>query len=133
MKVGVAGFCWGGPHVVTLLHDRPDTKTKDGKPLADCAFTAHPSNLSVPKDLQLITRPLSVAIGDADFVMKLSQAKEAQAVLDAKTDVKTEFKIYPGAGHGFSVRASKAVPDSKETKQAEEAEEQAVAWFKAHL
>lgn len=133
LPVGVAGFCWGGLHAIYLTHDRQDTKTASGRSLVDACFVAHPSNLTVPGDIEAIKSNLSIAIGDEDFVMALKQVKQVEQILGTKKDVETQLKIYPGAGHGFSVRASKAVPDSKETKQSEEAEKQAVDWFKKHF
>lgn len=129
IPVGVAGFCWGGLHAVTLTHDRPDTKTSKGLPLADAFFAAHPSNLTVPSDFEGVTRPLSIAVGDDDAVMPLKQVQEAINILAEKPDVDTKITIFPGAKHGFAVRASKAVPDSKETLQSEEAEQQAITFF----
>lgn len=133
LPVGVAGFCWGGLHAIYLTHDKADTKTASGKSLVDVAFTAHPSNVTAPGDFEAATKPLSVAIGDADFVMPLKQVTIAKQVLESRNSPGGEVVIYEGAGHGFSIRASKAEPDSKETRQAEEAEKQALAWFQKHL
>ncbi|MCJ1307015.1 hypothetical protein MMC25_000660 [Agyrium rufum] len=129
LPVGVAGFCWGGLHVVKLSADNAETKTASGRPLADAFFTAHPSNLTIPKDIEDVKRNLSMAIGDDDAVMGIKQVREAQQILAGKADVDSEVVVYPGAKHGFSVRASKTKPDSKETQQSEEAEKQAIAWF----
>jgi dienelactone hydrolase len=128
--VGVAGFCWGGLHAIKLAHDTPETRTSDGlRPLVNAIFAAHPSNLTVGSDIGDIRRNISIAIGDDDAVMNLQQVKQAEAVLATKEDVESEVVVYPGAKHGFAVRASRALPESVETRQAEEAEKQAVAWF----
>ncbi|MCJ1476743.1 hypothetical protein MMC13_005412 [Lambiella insularis] len=129
LPVGIAGFCWGGLHAIKLTHSNADTRTTDGRPLADAVFTAHPSNADVAQDFGNIQGNLSMAIGDDDGVMGIKQVREAQEVLRGKTNVESEVIVYPGAKHGFSIRASRAIPDSKETKQAEEAEKQAVTWF----
>lgn len=112
-----------------LTHNNSDTQTPQGRPLVDAVFGAHVSNVSVPQDVEDVKRNLSIAIGDDDGVMKIDQVRKAQKILAAKTDVDTEVVIYPGAKHGFAVRASRAQPDSQETRQAEEAERQAIAWF----
>ncbi|KAL9611709.1 MAG: hypothetical protein Q9167_003671 [Letrouitia subvulpina] len=130
LPVGIAGFCWGGQHTVKLCHDRADAKTAKGQPLADAFFTAHPSSLTVPQDIVDVKRNLSIAIGDDDAVMPIKQVRVAQKILADKRGVDSEVVIYPGAKHGFSIRASRSKPDSKETKQAEEAENQAIAWFR---
>ena len=130
LPVGIAGFCWGGLHGVKLSQDNADTKLADGRPLADAFFVAHPSSVSVPQDIADVKRNLSIAVGDDDGVMPLKQTQAAQKILEGKGDVESEVVIYPGAKHGFSIRASRWQPDSKETKQAEEAENQAIAWFR---
>jgi len=129
LPVGIAGFCWGGLHTIKLSHDAAESKAKDERPLADAFFTAHPSNITVPQDIADVKLNLSIAIGDDDGVMKIKRVREAKAILESKTDVDSEVIIYPGAKHGFSIRASRARPDSEETKQAENAERQAIAWF----
>lgn len=133
LPIGVTGFCWGGLHAIMLTHDRADTKSAKGHPLVDASFAAHPSSVSVPGDLEKVCLPLSIAIGDEDSVMPLKQTQQAQQVLKGKDSVETEVVIYPGARHGFAVRASRSKVDSKETQQAEEAEQQALAWFKKHF
>ena len=133
LPVGIAGFCWGGLHAIKLTHDTADAKTADGRPLADAVFTAHPSSVTVPQDIADVKGNLSIAIGDDDGVMGIKQVRAAQEILADKRDVDSEVVIYPGAKHGFSIRASRAQPDSKETKQAEEAEKQAISWFQRHF
>lgn len=129
LPVGIAGFCWGGLYSFTLNHDRPDAKTSDGRPLADAFFAAHASSVTVPGDMEAITMNLSYAIGDDDAVMNMKQVRQLQEILASKPNVDSEVVIYPGAKHGFAVRASRTEPDAQETKQAEEAEKQAIAWF----
>ena len=133
LPVGVAGFCWGGLHAITLTHDRPDTKSSNGKPLVDAVFAAHPSNLTIPADMDAVNGNLSIAVGDDDAVMDIKQVQQAKKILEAKTDIDAQVVIYPGAKHGFAVRASKYEPDSQETKQAEEAEQQAISHFQRYF
>ena len=130
LPVGIAGFCWGGLLGVKLSHDNADTKLANGRPLADAFFVAHPSNLTIPQDIADVKWNLSIAIGDDDSVMPIKQVQAAQKILADKGNVDSEVVIYPGAKHGFSIRASRWQPDSKETKQAEEAENQAIIWFR---
>ena len=117
-----------------LTHkDREDTKTATGRHLVDASFAAHPSSVSLPTDIEKVAIPLSIAVGDQDAVMPLKQTELAKEILANKKDLDTEIVVYPGARHGFSVRASRSKPDSKETRQAEEAEQQAIAWFQKHF
>jgi dienelactone hydrolase len=94
----------------------------------DCAFTAHPSYLDIPTDIEAIKIPISVAVGDEDVQMKPPQIQQMKEILEGKEDGGHEVKIFPGAKHGFAVRNH---PDDKrEMECAEEAEIQAIEWFK---
>src|ERR1700761_5078650 len=106
LPVGIAGFCWGGLHAIKLTHNIAETKTEGGRPLADAFFAAHPSNVDVPRDIGDVKLNLSIAIGDDDGVMGIKQIREAEKILNAKTTIDSEVIIYPGAKHGFSIRAS---------------------------
>lgn len=125
LPVGVAGFCWGGQHLVQLASEAPS----DGN-LVDVCFAANPSGLSFPKDIEGIRKPFSVAVGGSDPLMTPKQAVETEAVL-RKNKVEQEVVVYEGAGHGFSVRIDRTNP--KQTEQAVQAEQQAVAWFTKHF
>lgn len=122
--VGVAGFCWGGKHVFDLASDK--YKTPDGGRLIDVGFTAHPSLLKYPDDIEATVLPVSVAASEHDPQMSPEQAKQTEAILKAK-DVDHEFVMYPGVHHGFAVRADENEKD--EAEAGKKAEEQAVAWF----
>lgn len=129
LPVGAAGFCWGGLHIVKLAHGE---KAPNGKPLVDACFAAHPSNVAVPADVEKIVKPVAFAVGDKDFVMNMKQVQEVKKLWAGMQDkVETEVTIYPGAGHGFAVRADSHLQDA--VRQATEAEEQAISWFKKHF
>lgn len=127
LPVFSAGFCWGAQHVIHLAAGLQD----NGRQLCDAHFMAHPSNLRVPVDFENVKLPLSLAIGDRDFVMSLQQAQEAEAVLRRQPEVKSEVVIYPGAGHGFAVRAD--LGNEKVTQQALDAEDQAIKFWQSCL
>ncbi|KAG4252932.1 hypothetical protein FPRO03_08381 [Fusarium proliferatum] len=128
-RIGAAGFCWGGRPVLALTH--PDAKTADGKPLVDVVFTGHPSGLCLPGDARKVTKPVSVAIGDKDLVMPISQINVIKTTWQSLGDISTEVVIYPGAGHGFCVRVD---PNNEnQYRQSQEAEEQALRWFGKYL
>ncbi|RMZ77712.1 hypothetical protein DV738_g4239, partial [Chaetothyriales sp. CBS 135597] len=126
-RIGVAGFCWGGKHTVTLTH-------KETSHLIDAAFTAHPSFLSLPGDIDNVRKPLAIALGSNDNLLSVSQVQEAEKTLlklgsqfPEQLKGKTEVKIYDGAGHGFSSRIDRL--NEKQVDQAKECEAQAVNWF----
>ncbi|MCJ1238274.1 hypothetical protein MMC14_006263 [Varicellaria rhodocarpa] len=128
LPVGAAGFCWGGKHTLNLAFEGV-TSAKNGKPLIDAGFTGHPSNLEIPGEIEKIEKPVSFAIGDKDIAVSMAQVEQIRKVVEEKGA--GEVKVYYGTGHGFCVRADHIREDSR--KQAEEAEEQAIAWFKRHF
>ncbi|OLN85924.1 Protein AIM2-like protein 3 [Colletotrichum chlorophyti] len=123
LRIGVAGFCWGGKYVVQLMQA---TSGPFQDTLADCGFTAHPSFLSLPGDLENVSLPLSVANGDDDVMMPRVRMAQAKELLGTKRGC--EVVEYPGAKHGFAVRG-----DPNDQRQADlgmQAEDQAVRWFR---
>ncbi|KAJ5607073.1 hypothetical protein N7537_003692 [Penicillium hordei] len=129
LPIYAAGFCWGGKHTVNLGFGG-DTAS-NGKPLLNAAFTGHPSYLEIPSDIENIVIPTSFALGDKDTVVKPPQIKQIRQVFENEAkSTKGEVKVYEGAGHGFCVRASLTIGDT--SKQADEAENQALAWFERH-
>ena len=95
----------------------------------DVGFTGHPSNLEIPKEIEKIKKPVSFAIGDQDITVNMAQVEQIKKIVEEKEV--GEVKVYYGTGHGFCVRADHIREDSR--KQAEEAEEQAIAWFKRNF
>ncbi|KAH9999717.1 dienelactone hydrolase family protein [Xylariaceae sp. FL0662B] len=127
LPVGAAGYCWGGKHVVLLA----EGYEADGKPLVDVAFTAHPSWLSFYDEIEKVRVPISFAVGSADNQMSPEQAEETRKIVEAKSDgQKGEVKIYEGYGHGFACRVD---AKNSDPKGAEQAEDQAMAWFDKHF
>ncbi|KAF7911965.1 uncharacterized protein EAE98_011722 [Botrytis deweyae] len=137
LKIGVAGFCWGGKHTILLAQDdlssrvqrhQSQAKSTTPEPLIDCAFTAHPSYIEVPNDIEAVKIPLSVSIGDNDSAMKAPQIDQMKEILQVKHKGNSEVSILQGAKHGFAIRTH---PDDKdELEFANKAEAQAIDWFK---
>lgn len=133
LPMGAAGFCWGGKHTVHLAHGLSTPATSDGtkpsRPLIDAAFTGHPSMLhDIPDEVGRIRIPTSFAIGDQDLALREKQIEQIRRALDQD---RGEVRIYPGAGHGFCVRADHVLVDAE--RQASEAEDQAISWFQRHF
>ena len=129
LPLGLAGFCWGGKHVAVLAQG---SHQLDGKPLCDVAFTAHPSNLALPGDVEAVTVPLSISVGTDDFVLPMAGIKKIQTVFEKKNAVngnagRVEINVVEGARHGFACRADPE--DETQAKQTKVAEDQAVEWF----
>lgn len=136
LKIGAAGFCWGGKHTVTLAKDEPEhrvirhssqTLSSASAPLIDAAFVAHPTYIKVPDDVDLIKIPISWSVGEEDLQMKGPDIEKVKDILESKKDAEHEVQLIPGAKHGFATRTH---PEDKEQMAAaERAEEQAVSWF----
>jgi dienelactone hydrolase len=126
LKLGAAGFCWGGRYTILLCGGRGLSAIDAPEPLIDCGFTAHPSLVSVPKDIEAVKLPLSVAVGNEDSAMKGPLIQQMKEILEKKKD-DHECVIMPGAKHGFAVRIDPK--DAFQNKYAEQAEGQAVDWF----
>jgi dienelactone hydrolase len=95
--------------------------------LINSAFTGHPSALEIPKDIESVKLPLAIAIGTKDMMLYGKGLETTKEILEKKSAY-TEVQVYQGAGHGFCVRADLTTEDA--IRQAKEAEEQAVAFFK---
>ncbi|KAH8812940.1 dienelactone hydrolase [Xylogone sp. PMI_703] len=128
LPIGAAGFCWGGLHVLKLASGMAAV---DDIPLIDAAFIAHPSNVNIPTDFVAIQKPVSLAIGDKDMMLPPAKIKQVEEIWGKLENVDTQVTVYPGAGHGFSVRGDPFNP--KQVEQSEEAEEQALKWFDRHF
>ena len=121
-----------------LLAHGIDTDSR-GQPLIDAAFTAHPSNLAIPGDIDKLKLPLAICQGTTDFVLKMDGVKKIEEIFkgkeaetfDGKQGKKFEVKVVEGAKHGFAIRED---PENKtEMEQAQVAEDHAVSWFERWL
>jgi dienelactone hydrolase len=140
LKIGAAGFCWGGKHTVTLAKDEPNhrvvrhssqTLSSKSEPLIDAAFVAHPTYIKVPDDIEAIKINISWSVGEEDLQMRGPDIKKVKDILESKKDCGHEVKLIPGAKHGFATRTHPE--DEEQTLQAEWAEVQAVSWFARHF
>jgi dienelactone hydrolase len=132
LPVAAAGYCWGGQWVVELCSNKEEYMV-DGKPLVVCGFTAHPSRLKVPTDIESVVHPLSIAAAGIDQQIPMAKAKQIEDILKAKTaktkdqGVEHEFVMYEDVHHGFAVRADEN--EGYERECGKKAEDQAVRWF----
>ena len=118
---------------MTLLCADPE-KAANGKSLIDAGFTAHPSMLDVPTDIEAVKLPESISVGDVDFGLPMAGVKQIQEIFGKKNQTEEgryEIVVLEGAKHGFAVRGDPNV--KKEMEQGIIAEDQAVNWFKKWL
>ncbi|KAI9761244.1 MAG: hypothetical protein M4579_001164 [Chaenotheca gracillima] len=126
--IGVAAFGWGGLYAIQLTHPRLSA-TPGRRTLVDAAFVAHPTSAKVPDDFDLVSVPLSFAIGTEDILVKSSRVNTIREILsrNASPTVEHETVLYQGAKHGFAMRGNQ---ENREERVAGlQAVDQAVAWF----
>ena len=75
--------------------------------------------------------PLSIAVGDVDIVIPITQVQTVKSILEEKGKDRHEVNIIPGAKHGFAVRAPPN--DEQAVEKGEQAKKQAIDWFNKHL
>lgn len=122
-KIGAVGFCWGGRYVCLLTH-------ADAKVQVDCAVACHPSLLGVPGEVQKVTKPFCIHVGDQDTQMSVKQADTAREVIKQK-GIAGEVTVYPGMTHGFACRGDLSKSGTKEAK--ENCANATLAWFTKYL
>ncbi|KAK5048721.1 hypothetical protein LTR84_005813 [Exophiala bonariae] len=128
LKVGLAGFCYGGYAATKLAQGE---LASNGKTFIDAAFTAHPSFLQVPSDIEKIKLPYSLCVGDADFALPKKEVDKIVVAFDNLKHVRSEVVVIPGAKHGFALRYDQN--DKAEQARADKAEDQVVEWFAKYL
>ena len=118
-KLGAIGFCWGGKYSILAAHSD-----------VDAAYACHPSLVAVPDDLEGVTKPLSLAVGEKDSLLDVPTVEKMREAL-VKTGVPHEVIIYEDQVHGFALRSDWS--DEKDKKAMDDAEKQGIAWFEKYL
>ncbi|KAB2576487.1 Hydrolase tropI [Lasiodiplodia theobromae] len=119
-RVGSVGYCFGAKYVVRNL--------KSGG-LIDAGFVAHPSFVDAD-ELKAITRPLSIAAAEDDYIFPTPKRRESEDIL---ADIQATYQVvlYSGTSHGFATRGDLSKKNIKFAK--EQAFLQAVKWFDEHV
>lgn len=120
LKIGVAGFCWGGRYALLL-----GQKSFSDIQLVDAVFAGHPSLVSIPKDVEAPNCPVSIAVAGTDKVFSSAMAEKTEALWKKKEDVKHEIVTYDGAVHGFCVRGN--MKNEKEKENMEKSIDQVIS------
>ena len=130
-RLGVTGFCWGGR--ITWLYTAHNAAVKAGVAWYGQMLGA-PSALKPTNPIDLVGQlkaPVLGLYGEQDTGIPLTAVDAMKAALAASSNPaakKSEFIVYPGAGHAFHA-------DYRPSYQHEAAEDgwkRCVAWFRAN-
>ncbi|XP_073122146.1 endo-1,3;1,4-beta-D-glucanase-like [Henckelia pumila] len=119
-KIAAAGFCWGAKVVVELAKHA----------YIQAGVLLHPSLVTV-EDIQGVKVPLSILGAETDHLSPPELVKQFETALNAKPEINSFVKIFPGVAHGWSVRYKEE--DEHSVKSAEEAHSDMLDWFTKHL
>jgi carboxymethylenebutenolidase len=126
-KLGITGFCWGGR--VTWMYSAHNPKIKAG--VAWYGRLQGDSTANTPKHPVDIAPALTVPVlglyGARDTGIPLDTVEKMKAAL-AKGSSKSEFVVYPDAGHAFHADYR----PSYNEKDAKDGWTRALAWFRQH-
>ena len=126
-KLGITGFCWGGR--ITWMYSSHNPKVKAGVAwYGRLVGDPTPNTPKHPVDIApALTVPVLGLYGAKDTGIPLESVEKMKAAL-AKGSSKSEFVVYPDAGHAFHADYR----PSYNEKDARDGWTRALAWFKAH-
>jgi carboxymethylenebutenolidase len=126
-KLGITGFCWGGR--ITWMYSSHNPKVKAGVAwYGRLVGDATPNTPKHPVDIApALTVPVLGLYGAKDTGIPLESVEKMKAAL-AKGSSRSEFVVYPDAGHAFHADYR----PSYNEKDARDGWTRALAWFKAH-
>ena len=136
-KIGMVGFCWGGRYALRAGLESNIVQV-EGKnmPMVDAVVALHPSNLSLPEDVENPIVPVSYGWGVEDTQVKIElkgkvEEIHAKAERAGKKLPETEHKVYKPGRHGFAVRGNP--DDAMERACLEDSVTQVLDWFRRWL
>eukprot|EP00268_Persea_americana_P002655 TRINITY_DN10826_c0_g1_i1.p1 TRINITY_DN10826_c0_g1~~TRINITY_DN10826_c0_g1_i1.p1 ORF type:complete len:240 (+),score=68.73 TRINITY_DN10826_c0_g1_i1:121-840(+) len=118
--IGAAGFCWGAKVVVELAKSCQ----------IQAAVMCHPAFV-ISDDIKEVKSPISILAAELDKYCPLELVKQFEDILSGKPEVDSFVKIFPGAGHGWTVRYN--LDDEAAVNLAEESHQDMLAWFTKHV
>jgi len=126
-KIGITGFCWGGRIVWLYCAHNPKVKAGVvwyGRLVGDKTPMTPTNPIDIASSLKV---PVLGLYGGKDPGIPVATVEQMKAAL-AKAGNKSEFVIYPDAGHAFNAdyRSSYVEADAKDGWK------RCLAWFKSH-
>ncbi|XAR54616.1 Lysozyme [Bertholletia excelsa] len=115
-SIGAAGFCWGAKVVVELAKYA----------YVQAAVMLHPSFVTLD-DVRAVKVPISILGAEVDRLSPPELVKQFEEALNAKPEVDSFVKIFPGVSHGWTVRYND--DDEVAVKSAQEAHKDMRDWF----
>ncbi|KAH6816505.1 alpha/beta-Hydrolases superfamily protein [Perilla frutescens var. frutescens] len=119
-KVGAAGFCWGGMVVVRLAKFD----------CIDAAVLLHPGPIT-EEQINEVKCPIAMLGAETDNLAPPELLKKLGEVLSAKSEIDSFVKIFPGVGHGWTVRYDD--DDEFAVKSAQESHVDMVNWLTKYI
>ena len=136
-KIGMVGICWGGKYALRAgLESNMIEIGGDKVPLVDAVVVLHPSNVTIPDDVETLVVPVSYGWGLEDIGVNIAQKGKVEEV-HAKAKAagrklpEMEHKVYKPGRHGFAVRGNP--DDPLERKCLEDSQTQALNWLERWL
>lgn len=120
-KLGIVGFCWGARHAILL---------GGAGSAVDAIVANHPSFTEFPTAFEDVTKPTLIQVGENDSMFPSEQVRSVKHDIFVKK-AGCEVIVYPGAVHGFGVRAD--LNNDAEKKIKEDATGAALDFFQKHL
>ncbi|KAL9079818.1 MAG: hypothetical protein Q9157_001327 [Trypethelium eluteriae] len=136
-NIGMVGFCWGGRYAFRAGLERNMIELDGQKvPLIDAAVGMHPSNLTIPDDVETLVVPVSYGWGLEDVGVKIETKGQVEKAHEnarraGRKVPEMEHKVYKPGRHGFAVRGNP--DDPQERKCLEDSERQALEWLRRWL
>ncbi|EXB95845.1 hypothetical protein L484_010044 [Morus notabilis] len=118
--IGAAGFCWGG-WVAVKLASSTDIQA---------AVVLHPGRLTY-EEINKVKVHIAILGAEFDHLAPAEELKHFGEILSAKSEFDSFVKIFPGVGHGWTVRYNDE--EQSAVKNAEEAHLDMLNWFKKYV
>ncbi|CAA0839890.1 alpha/beta-Hydrolases superfamily protein [Striga hermonthica] len=119
-KIGVAGFCWGGKINLRLAK-------------FDCiqaAVLLHPGPIT-EEEINEVKIPIAILGAEIDEHAPPELLQKLGDILSAKAEVDSFVKIFPGVGHGWTVRYNEG--DEFAVKSAQESHLDLLNWLTKYI